>query len=108
MSAKLYGCCIGESSLIGINGVILNNVVIGKHTLIGAGSLIPEGKSIPDGVRDLSQAEIGRLRRTADGYMRRAKLFREQAATAPSRQDCALRAAGGTFAQVRSLRLDLV
>jgi carbonic anhydrase/acetyltransferase-like protein (isoleucine patch superfamily) len=86
--AMLHGCSIGDGSLVGINSVILNHAVIGKHSLIGAGSLIPEGKTIPDGVlvlgspgkvvRDLSGAEIANLQRIADGYVQRAKLFREQ------------------------------
>jgi carbonic anhydrase/acetyltransferase-like protein (isoleucine patch superfamily) len=86
--AMLHGCSVGEGSLIGINSVILNHAVIGKHSLIGAGSLIPEGKTIPDGVlalgspakvvRDLSQAEIENLQNIANGYMRRAKLFKQQ------------------------------
>jgi carbonic anhydrase/acetyltransferase-like protein (isoleucine patch superfamily) len=84
----LHGCSIGDGSLIGINSVILNHALIGKHCLIGAGSLIPEGKIIPDGVlamgapakvvRDLSQAEIDNLQNIADGYVRRAKLFKQQ------------------------------
>ena len=84
----LHGCSVGAGSLIGINSVILNNAVIGKHSLVGAGSLIAEGKTIPDGVlalgspakvvRDLSQAEIANLQNIADGYMRRAKIFRQQ------------------------------
>ncbi len=84
----LHGCSIGEGSLVGINSVILNHAVIGKHSLIGAGSLIPEGKTIPDGVlalgspakvvRDLSQAEIANLQNIADGYVRRAILFRQE------------------------------
>ena len=84
----LHGCSVGDGSLIGINSVILNHAVVGKHSLIGAGSLIPEGKTIPDGVlalgspakvvRDLSQAEIANLQNIADGYVRRAKLFRAQ------------------------------
>ena len=84
----LHGCSIGEGSLIGINSVILNHAVIGKHSLIGAGSLIAEGKSIPDGVlalgspakvvRDLTPTEISNLESIADGYVRRAKLYRQQ------------------------------
>ena len=84
----LHGCVVGDGSLIGINSVVLNHAVIGRHSLIGAGSLIPEGKTIPDGVlalgspakvvRDLSQAEIANLQNIADGYVRRAKLFRQQ------------------------------
>jgi carbonic anhydrase/acetyltransferase-like protein (isoleucine patch superfamily) len=84
----LHGCSVGDGSLIGINSVILNHALIGKHCLIGAGSLIPEGKVIPDGVlamgtpakvvRDLSQAEIDNLQNIADGYARRAKIFKQQ------------------------------
>ncbi len=84
----LHGCSIGDGSLIGINSVILNHAVIGKHSLIGAGSLIPEGKTIPDGVlalgspakvvRELSPAEIANLQNIADGYMRRAILFKQE------------------------------
>ncbi len=84
----LHGCSVGDGSLIGINSVILNHAVIGKHSLIGAGSLVPEGKTIPDGVlalgspakvvRDLSQAEIANLQNIADGYVRRAKIFRQE------------------------------
>ena len=84
----MHGCSIGDGSLIGINSVILNHAVIGKHSLVGAGSLIPEGKTIPDGVlalgspakvvRELSQAEIDNLQNIANGYMRRALLFRQQ------------------------------
>ena len=84
----LHGCSVGDGSLVGINSVILNHAVIGKHCLIGAGSLVPEGKTIPDGVlalgspakvvRDLSQAEIDNLQNIANGYMRRAKLFKQQ------------------------------
>jgi len=84
----LHGCSIGDGSLIGIGSVVLNHARIGKHSLIGAGSLIAEGKTIPDGVlalgspakvvRDLSAAEIANLQNIADGYVRRAKLFRQQ------------------------------
>jgi carbonic anhydrase/acetyltransferase-like protein (isoleucine patch superfamily) len=86
--AMLHGCSIGDGSLVGIGSVVLNHAVIGKHSLVGAGTLIPEGKTIPDGVlvigspgkvvRDLSQAEIDNLQRIADGYVKRAQLFREQ------------------------------
>ena len=86
--AMLHGCSVGDGSLVGIGSIILNHAVIGKHSLVGAGTLIPEGKIIPDGVlvlgspgkvvRELSQAEIDNLQSIADGYMRRAKLFRQQ------------------------------
>lgn len=87
-NVMLHGCTVGEGSLIGINSVILNHAVIGKHSLVGANTLIAEGKTVPEGVlvlgspgkvvRDLSRQEIEKLQKIADGYVRRAKLFREQ------------------------------
>ena len=75
----LHGCTIGEGSLIGIKSVILNEAVIGKECLIGANTLIPEGKVIPDRsvvmgspgkvVRQLTDEDAARLRRTAANYV---------------------------------------
>ena len=86
--AMLHGCSVGEGSLIGINSVVLNGAVIGRSTLIGANALVAEGKVIPDGVlvlgspgkivRDLTQAEKDSLIKIADGYVQRARLFREK------------------------------
>jgi len=83
----LHGCTICDTSLIGINSVVLNGAVVGKHCLIGAGTLIAEGKTIPDGVlvlgwpgkvvRDLRPAEISNLQNFADGYVQRAKAFKQ-------------------------------
>jgi carbonic anhydrase/acetyltransferase-like protein (isoleucine patch superfamily) len=87
-NAMLHGCTVGEGSLVGINSVILNHAVIGKSTIIGANALVSEGKSIPDGVlvlgspgkvvRELTQEEKDDLLEIADGYVQRARLFREQ------------------------------
>jgi carbonic anhydrase/acetyltransferase-like protein (isoleucine patch superfamily) len=86
--AMLHGCSVGEGSLIGINSVILNGAVIGRSTLVGAGTLIPEGKRFPDGVlvlgspgkvvRELTAEEKDGLLRIAEGYVQRARLYREQ------------------------------
>ena len=82
----LHGCTIGEQSLIGIKTVILNNAVIGRHCIIGATSLIPEGKVIPERslvvgspgkiVRELSDEEVARLQRSAQGYVANALRYR--------------------------------
>ncbi len=78
--AMLHGCVIGGNSLVGIGATILNNAVIGKNCLIGAHSLIPEGKIIPDNslvmgapgrvVRELDEAAIERLAKSAASYVR--------------------------------------
>lgn len=83
--AMLHGCTIGENSLIGMGATVLNGARIGRNCLIGAGALIPEGKEIPDGslvmgmpgkvVRQLDDAAIEGLRRSAWGYREKAGQF---------------------------------
>lgn len=84
--AMLHGCTIGDETLIGMGATILNGAVIGRNCLIGACALITEGKEIPDGslvmgspgkvVRQLTEAQIEGLRRSAEGYRRNAARFR--------------------------------
>ncbi|HLV83264.1 MAG TPA: gamma carbonic anhydrase family protein [Devosia sp.] len=83
--AMLHGCTIGDNTLIGMGATVLNGAKIGKNCLIGAGALITEGKEIPDGslvvgapgkvIRDLDEAAIAGLRKSADGYVRNARRF---------------------------------
>ena len=87
-NAMLHGCTVGNGTLIGINSVLLNHSVIGSGSIVGANTLVPEGKTFPDGVlvlgtpgkvvRELSDDERNELLRVAEGYVQRAKLFREQ------------------------------
>jgi carbonic anhydrase/acetyltransferase-like protein (isoleucine patch superfamily) len=83
--AVLHGCTVGEESLIGIQAVVLNGAVIGRHCLVGACSLVTEGKTFPDGslimgspakvVRPLTEAEVARLRLSAEHYALNAQRF---------------------------------
>src|SRR5258706_13588073 len=83
----LHGCTVGDGALIGINSVILNGAKIGAGSLIGANSLVSEGKEIPPGVlavgspakvlRDLKPEQIAGILKISEGYVARAKLFRE-------------------------------
>ena len=84
----LHGCTVGDGALVGINSVILNGAKIGAGSLIGANSLVPEGKEIPPGVlavgspakvvRELKPDQIAGILKISEGYVARAKLFREQ------------------------------
>jgi carbonic anhydrase/acetyltransferase-like protein (isoleucine patch superfamily) len=47
--ANIYGCNIGDGSLIGIGSVVLNGAKIGKNCIIGSKALVTEGMEIPDG-----------------------------------------------------------
>ncbi|NJN46504.1 MAG: gamma carbonic anhydrase family protein [Candidatus Competibacteraceae bacterium] len=81
----LHGCTIGDNSLIGIKAVILNKAKIGNNCLIGANTLIPEGKVIPDNslvmgspgrvVREVTEAEIAGLRRSAEHYVENMRRY---------------------------------
>ncbi|MCS6762590.1 MAG: gamma carbonic anhydrase family protein [Candidatus Devosia symbiotica] len=83
--AMLHGCAIGDNTLISMGATVLNGASIGKNCLIGASALITEGKQIPDGslvvgvpgkvIRELDEAAIANLRKSADGYVRNAKRF---------------------------------
>lgn len=81
--ALLHGCTVGDGSLIGMQSILMNRVVIGRSCLIGAGSLLTEGMVLGDGllilgrparaVRPLTDAEILKIRQTADDYWARAQ-----------------------------------
>lgn len=84
--AMLHGCTVGDGSLIGIQAVVLNGAKIGRNCLVGAGALVTEGKEFPDNsliigtpakvARTLSDEAIAGLRRNAEVYVERAKLFK--------------------------------
>lgn len=85
--AIIHGCTIGDNSLIGMGATILNGATIGKNCLIGAGALVTENKVIPDNslvvgapgkvIRELDDAAIDGLRRSAENYVRNARRFAE-------------------------------
>lgn len=86
--AMLHGCTVGESSLLGINCVVLNNARIGKNCIVGADALITENKEIPDGslvvgspgkvVRQLTEEQIAGVRSIADHYVENARRYRRE------------------------------
>ncbi len=84
--AILHGCEVADGSLVGMGAIVLNGARIEKNVLIGAGALIPEGRVIPAGVlvigrpgkvvRDLTEAEVAGLARSAEGYREKMRRFR--------------------------------
>ncbi len=77
----LHGCSIAANSLIGMGAIVLNGAKIGENCLVGAGALVTEGKEFPDHalivgaparlIRTLSQPEVHKIARAADGYVKR-------------------------------------
>ena len=84
--AMLHGCTVGDSTLIGIQAVVLNGARIGRHCIVGAGALVTEGKEFPDGslilgrpakvVRPLTPEQIESQLRSAEHYVENARRFR--------------------------------
>lgn len=81
----LHGCTIGRGSLVGIGAIVLNGARIGEECLIGAHALIGEGKQIPPRsvvlgspgrvIRQVTDADLARIRQGADVYCSRWKVF---------------------------------
>ena len=81
----LHGCTIARGALIGIGAIVLNGARIGEDCLIGAHALVPEGKEIPARsvvmgspgkiVRELSDADVARIKRASEFYVGNWKRF---------------------------------
>lgn len=84
--AIIHGCQIGKGTLIGMGAIVLNGAEIGEYALVGAGSLVTENKKIPPYtlvmgspakvVRELTEADLERMRRTTDSYVLRGREYK--------------------------------
>lgn len=87
----LHGARIEDRCLIGMGSVLLGGSIIGAESLIAAGAVVKEGFVVPSRslvagvpgkiVRQLSDAEVATIRRSADGYVRKIRLYVGAAAT---------------------------
>jgi carbonic anhydrase/acetyltransferase-like protein (isoleucine patch superfamily) len=85
-SVVVHGDFIGEGSLLGNNCTFLHRSNLGKRVLVAANSVVLAGTNIPDesfvtGVpgqikRQVSQAQIDQMLRTANSLVNRAEQFR--------------------------------
>ena len=77
-SAVVHGATIEDHVLVGMHATVMNGAVIGTESLIAAGALVTEGMVVPPrslvaGVpakvrRELTEAEIAKLRHNAEIY----------------------------------------
>ncbi|MNI24047.1 dTDP-3-amino-3,6-dideoxy-alpha-D-galactopyranose 3-N-acetyltransferase [compost metagenome] len=84
--AIIHGCTIGKGTLIGMGAIVLNGAQIGEYALVGAGSLITENTVIPPYtlslgsparvVRELTENDLLRMKRTTDGYVVKGQEYR--------------------------------
>lgn len=85
-AAVIHGCIIGTGTLIGMGAIVLNGADIGEYALVGAGSLVTENTRIPPYtlslgspakvVRELTEADLDRMRRTTESYVVKGKEYR--------------------------------
>ncbi|MGG6309564.1 gamma carbonic anhydrase family protein [Paenibacillus macerans] len=85
-AAIIHGCRIGKGTLIGMGAIILNGADIGEYALVGAGSLVTENTIIPPYtlslgspakvVRELTEDDLERMRRTTESYVAKGKEYR--------------------------------
>jgi carbonic anhydrase/acetyltransferase-like protein (isoleucine patch superfamily) len=85
-SVVVHGERIGEGSLLGNNCTFLHRSTLGKRCLIAANSVVLAGSNVPDnsfvtGVpgaikREVSEAQIANMKRTALNLVERAKEFK--------------------------------
>ena len=81
----LHGVRIGAGALIGMGAVLLGGSVIGAEALVAAGAVVREGFEVPDGmlvagvpakvIRPLTSAERAGLRASAEGYVKKLRLY---------------------------------
>jgi carbonic anhydrase/acetyltransferase-like protein (isoleucine patch superfamily) len=82
----LHGCTLRRGCLVGMGATVMDEAEVGEWSLIGAGSLLTPGTKIPPGVlafgspckvrRELTDAELENLRRSAPHYVNIAKSYR--------------------------------
>jgi carbonic anhydrase/acetyltransferase-like protein (isoleucine patch superfamily) len=81
----LHGATVGDRCLIGMGAILLGGSVIGEGSIIGAGAVVKEGMVVPPRslvvgipgriVREVSEAQLDGIRRSAEGYVQKAKLY---------------------------------
>jgi carbonic anhydrase/acetyltransferase-like protein (isoleucine patch superfamily) len=83
--AIVHGCTIGDGAMISMGAVILSGAKIGERAIVAAGAVVKEGQEIPPGTlamgvpaqikRDLTEADLQRVRLGKDDYVLRARLM---------------------------------
>lgn len=82
----LHACRIEDRGFVGMGSIVLDGARIESDAMLGAGALLTAGKIVPTGelwagrpakrVRELSPAEIVRIRESAQRYERLAQEYK--------------------------------
>lgn len=81
----LHGARVEDRCLIGMGAVLLGGSIIGAESLVAAGAVVKEGFVVPPrslvaGVpakilRGLTDEEVARFRLSADGYVKKVRIY---------------------------------
>lgn len=81
----LHGARVEDRCLIGMGAILLGGSVIGAESLVAAGAVVREGFVVPPRslvagvpakiVRTLDDAAVARIRESADGYVKKIRLY---------------------------------
>jgi carbonic anhydrase/acetyltransferase-like protein (isoleucine patch superfamily) len=84
-AVTLHGCTLEDGCFVGMNAVVMDGAVVGEGALVAAGALVTERTVIPPRTlwvgsparykRDLNDAEIARLKKSAENYVRYAAQY---------------------------------
>ncbi len=88
----LHGAEIGDRCLIGMGAILLGGSRIGAESIVGAGALVKEGMVVPPRsllvglpariVREVTDEEVESIRRSAEGYVRKIRLYLDEPSVA--------------------------
>ena len=88
--AIVHGAVVEDHVLISMGAVILSGARVGRHSIIGAGALVLEDTEVPPRslvvgvpgrvIRSVTDEQIERIRRTAEGYVERGRIYLERRA----------------------------
>ena len=81
----LHGTRVGDRALIGMGSVLLGGSVVGEQAIVAAGAVVREGFHVPPRtlvagvpariVRELSAEELAWSAESAEGYVRKIRLY---------------------------------
>ncbi len=83
--AVIHACTIGDYGFIGMSATVMDKAIIEPFGFVAAGSLVPPGKVVGTKqlwagvparyVRDLTEAEVEHIKKSADNYVGLSKMF---------------------------------
>jgi carbonic anhydrase/acetyltransferase-like protein (isoleucine patch superfamily) len=87
-AAVIHGCTLENHAFIGMRATVMDGAVIGEFAFVGAGALVTQGRKVPPRtlvmgapakpVRELTDEEVERIRRSADNYVNDRLAFMEE------------------------------